>query len=87
MGKCKHPQVEEHVYAGIGKGVRCVTCHAVMTASAEGSAFIRKQGRRYMRNPIPLERRYWKAWKDNRPDPMSYEARMQGYDNIYIVRR
>jgi len=85
--KCRHSEVEEHDYspAVVGKGVRCVACHAVMMANAIGSRFIARQGR-VPRVPIPLERKFWKEWIDRRPDPMSYEARMRGYDNIHMVR-
>ena len=35
MAKCQHLQVESHYYGqSLGKGVRCVACHAVMMANA-----------------------------------------------------
>lgn len=88
MGKCRHEQVEDHDYrpAVSVKGVRCAACHAVMTANARGTAFLRKKRVRFIL-PIPLERKYWKEFISTSPDPMSYEARMRGYDNIHMVRR
>jgi hypothetical protein len=85
MGKCKHLQVEgfNHI-AGWGNiAVRCVECHAVMAANAKGEDF----NRRHRYNPIPLERKFWKPWRDTRPDPMSYESRMSAYQNTHMVRR
>lgn len=87
MGTCKHLRVEEHTYGFMtGKGVRCVDCHAVMTSSALGVEFLRRQGK-FKSAPIPLERKFWKEFINREPDPMSYEARMRGYDNVHVVRR
>lgn len=88
MTKCQHPQVESHHYVLVrGEGIRCTACHAVMQANAEGSRFIRRQGRSMVLKPIPLDRKYWKEYVNRQPDPMSYEARMRGYENIRVVRR
>lgn len=87
MVKCKHPRVEEHKYEFMsGKGVRCADCHAVMMANSKGHAFLEMKRVR-IKYPIPLERKYWKEYVNRQPDPMSYEARMRGYDNIHVVRR
>ena len=86
MSKCRHVVVEPfNRKPGWGDiSVRCADCHAIMVASARGHAFAKRW---CPSKRIPLDRKYWKEFVNPYPDPMAYEARMRGYENIYVVRR
>jgi len=87
--KCQHLNIVQDKYVSGAPylGVYCADCRVPMKANSKGSEFLDRQGRVPWK-PIPLESRYWKVLKVPKMlDPMSYESRMRGYENIYMVRR